>query len=108
MLTTSEALELVRAENGGCTDYKLAQILGVSKTAVMKWRDGRHTFDEKNALRIAHLLKIDPHFFLASIQAEKAKNAGNDDASALWLDIAGMVSEKIGFSNYQTQAPLPI
>lgn len=106
MLTTQTAIELLREKYDNCTDYRLAKILGVSRQTVMKWRDGIHSVDDKNAIKFADLLSIDGHYLLSCIQAERANKSSNDTAAKMWSDIASMVAQQTGQTAFMSQSNL--
>ncbi len=40
MHTTNQLLDLIAERHGGCTDYRVSKLLGVTTQAVAKWRHG--------------------------------------------------------------------
>lgn len=66
------------------SDYKLAQVLGVSRACVSSYRKRGTNFDDSTALRAAELLKIDPAIILADMNAERSKTP---ETRAVWQDL---------------------
>lgn len=89
MNTTVEFLDAVKAKTGLPSDYAIAPVLGVTRSAVSKYRNGKDFLGEETALRVAHILDLEPAAVLAAIQAEKAKT---DEGKAAWK----LIYEKLG------------
>lgn len=74
MRTTIEFLDALKARNGGASDYRMAQILGVTKSAVSQYRNGKTFFDNSMAIKVSKMLNIDAGFVLACCQAERSRS----------------------------------
>lgn len=85
MHTSNELLDLVKTTHGIQSDYKLAQVLMVAKSAVINYRKGFSHPDQSVCMRIATLLDLDPDVVLCSIQAERTKD---EVLSTQWARIA--------------------
>lgn len=72
-MKTVDYLDSVRRQYT-CSDYKAAQLLGVTKQTVSHYRSGKGTFSEGVAIRAAELLGLDPAEVLIATQAERVKN----------------------------------
>jgi transcriptional regulator with XRE-family HTH domain len=71
MKTTRELLEAARLLCEPPTYYRLAKVLGVSRQAMTKYRQGAGTFEDAVALRVAELLGLDAGYLLACMSAER-------------------------------------
>ena len=85
MKTTCKFLDAVKARRGLASDYALAPVLGVTRSAVSRYRQGKDFFSDSAAIRCAELLEIDPAVVIACVHAERAKAAPE---KALWESIA--------------------
>lgn len=84
MKTTVDFLDELKARNGGASDYAIAKILGVTRSAVSNYRNGKSHFDDLTAARVAKLLEIDPALVVMAVHAERAKKP---EERALWEGI---------------------
>lgn len=74
------------AQDGSpASDYRLHQILGVTKQAISKYRLGQTAPDDAVAIRIAALLDLPPEYVVACIHQERARVA---EEKSLWRSIA--------------------
>lgn len=85
MLTTNELLDRAKAQHGIASDYKLAQVVGVAKSAIQNYRVGRSHPDDRVAARLAELTGEDAGEIAAWMQVERARD---DDARAMWRGVA--------------------
>ncbi len=67
------------------SDYALAKVLGVTKQTVSRYRAGIGQFDDAVALRVAHLLNVEPGIVLIDMHAERTKN---DDVRTVWEQVS--------------------
>jgi len=89
MNTTIEFLDAVKTKTGAASDYALAPILGVTRSAVSKYRNGIDYLGDSTAMRVAEILEIEPASVLAAVHAERAKTA---EEKAVWK----FIYEKLG------------
>jgi transcriptional regulator with XRE-family HTH domain len=87
--TTNRLLDRCKESIGARSDYRLAQVLNLSKTTVTHWRNGRSRPDDLSVIRIAQLMQRDPAAVIAELHAERAKC---DETRNLWLRIAAQLS----------------
>jgi plasmid maintenance system antidote protein VapI len=85
LMTTVEMLDALKSLNDNASDYRIAQILKVNKSAVSLWRKGTNTFSDETAIEVARLLKIKPEYVIACAHAERAKS---DEARSVWTHFA--------------------
>lgn len=60
-------LDRIREERGVESDYKLAQLLGVSKVAISQQRSGKNEMSVRAAVRAAELLNLPALLVIASV-----------------------------------------
>jgi len=72
---TTRLLDLLRASQGGCTDYRVAQLLGVTRSTVSRWRTGEGHMSEANIMEAAKHLgpRFDVGRAMVFIGAEREK-----------------------------------
>lgn len=85
MLSTNDLLDLAKGRNGIGSDYKLAQVLGVAKSAVLNYRSGRSHPDDRVCRRLAELTGEDAGDLAVWMQVERSRD---DEARSLWTGIA--------------------
>jgi transcriptional regulator with XRE-family HTH domain len=85
MITTNELLDQVKTKLGLPSDYKLAQVLDISKSAITNYRKQTTHPDQAVCLRIAEILEVDPDVILCNVQAERTKD---ETLSTQWARIA--------------------
>lgn len=73
MKTTLDFLEAVSRKLGGASDYAIAKELGISRSAISKYRRDQGTFDDDTAVKVARILDIDPAPVLLAAHAERMK-----------------------------------
>lgn len=89
MNTTIEFLDAVKAKHGITSDYALSPVLGITRSAISKFRNGKDFLGGETAVKVAILLDIDPGIVLAAVAAERAKTEAE---KAAWKSIY----EKLG------------
>jgi transcriptional regulator with XRE-family HTH domain len=87
--TTNRLLDRCKESIGARSDYRLAQVLDISKTAITHWRNGRTRPDDLSVIKIAELMRRDPAAVIAELHAERAKC---ERTRNLWLRIAAQLS----------------
>ncbi|KAB0637276.1 hypothetical protein WT34_10630 [Burkholderia stagnalis] len=75
MKTTIQYLDALKKRLDLPSDYAAAQVLGVTRSAVSLYRNGKTVFDEGTAIRVAELLGLDPLEVISACKAEGAKDA---------------------------------
>ena len=85
MHAPAEFLDSIRARHQLPSDYACAQLLGVSRQVVSRWRNGHGGMSDDHAARVAQLLELDVGHVLARLYAERATS---DAARSVWLDLA--------------------
>lgn len=72
MKRTVEYLDALKKRLDLPSDYAAAKVLGVTRQAVSKYRNGISVFDENTAIRAAELLGLDPLEVISACKAESA------------------------------------
>lgn len=73
MTKTQQYFEQVREKLGDATDYKIAQVLDVSKQNVSEYVRGIREADTYACTKIAMVLEVDPLEVIAQVEAEAAR-----------------------------------
>lgn len=87
MKCTIDYLDALRAHFGVTSDYALAKKLGVSTGCIGNYRNGRSTFSDEMAFRIADVLGMHRGAVWLDIQAERAIKAHNAPLSAALTEL---------------------
>lgn len=85
MERTIDFIERLRARNDGCSNYRIAKLLGVDQSAVIRYTKHGKSMDDKYAIRMAELLGIDPAYVLACMAAERSHSV---ESTKQWERIA--------------------
>ncbi|PRG56869.1 helix-turn-helix transcriptional regulator [Burkholderia gladioli] len=83
MRTTIEWLDAVKAKLDLPSDYAAAKVLGVTRSTVSAYRNGKSTFDEDTCFRVAEILDVRAFEVVAATHAERARD---DRHRAFWMD----------------------
>lgn len=86
MERTIDFIERLKARNDGCSDYRIAKLLGTTQSCVLRWTKHGKSLDDKYAIRVAELLELEPGYVLACIHAERSND---DNVTKHWEKIAG-------------------
>ena len=73
-MDTNELLDRLKKEKEIPSEYALAKFLGVSQTAVQKYRAGGAEMRDQVALKVAEALDMDPGEVLAGLYAKRTKD----------------------------------
>lgn len=83
-------LDRVKEAEGGCSDYRLSKLLGISKQAVSSIRQGKtRSLDDAPAQRIEVLLGLKPGTVMLDQLQERAPN---DEVRAVWKRLGKIVA----------------
>jgi hypothetical protein len=92
METTKQLYEQAKAAAGAKSDYAFAKQLGVTRSAVSYYANGKSTFDDTHAAMIAEILHREPGEIMALCAAERAKDANN---RSRWLRVAALLAAAV-------------
>jgi transcriptional regulator with XRE-family HTH domain len=90
MKTTSEWLDAVKEAAGLPSDYAAAKALGVTRSAVSGYRNGKSTFDEETCLKVADIVGVPRAVVLTSVLAQRAKS---DEVRLAWEGVLEKISK---------------
>ena len=97
MLNTWSYIERLRAMHGGCSDYRIAQILGVSTQAMSNYKLGLREADDEVAMRISQALGIDARLVIANLHLNKADEVQNSGLAEVWRSFGKAALEQVSF-----------
>ncbi len=98
MDTTKTLLERLRAKHDGCSDYRLAKILGVAKTAVSRYTAHGGGMANDVGLRLADELGLPHAYVVACLALEREQS---DQVRPVWRAII----ETLGRAGQTAPAP---
>jgi transcriptional regulator with XRE-family HTH domain len=94
MKTTVEYLDALRERLDLPSDYAASKVLGVTRAAASKWRQGRTTFDDLTACKVADILGIEPLEVIAACNFERASDERSREVwSSIWGKAAGVIAK---------------
>lgn len=85
MQTVDQLLDAVKARHKIGSDYKLAQYLGMTDSAIRNYRHKRSLPDEVACVKIAQALDLDGDVLAAQIQSQRARD---EETKAFWSRLA--------------------
>ncbi|WP_430414435.1 hypothetical protein [Marinobacter adhaerens] len=71
---TKKYMDLLRKQYGGCSDYRISQLLQVTKSCVSRWSNGKGGMGDEPAARLADLCDLDPVEVLTELYMERSKS----------------------------------
>jgi transcriptional regulator with XRE-family HTH domain len=71
-MNTLEYLQAVKTRLGISSDYALAMRLGITRSAVSKFQQGKGIFGDDVALTVAQILDLNPLVVIAQANAERS------------------------------------
>ena len=86
MKSVSEYLDAVKKRLDLPSDYAAAKALGVTPSAISKYRLGRASFDDLTCLRVAEILGVDE---IEVIAAANAARANDPRIRRVWENVWG-------------------
>lgn len=86
MKNTIQFLDAVMSRYALPSDYAMAKVLGITRSAVSRYRNHPEaTFDDATALKIAAALETDPGYVFACMAAQRAKV---EQVRRIWEELA--------------------
>lgn len=70
---TKKYMDILRAHYDDCSDYRIAQLLGVTKACVSRWSNGKNGMGDEAAAKLADLCGLDGVEVLTEMYLERAK-----------------------------------
>ncbi|WP_186078716.1 hypothetical protein [Burkholderia gladioli] len=90
MKTTAQWLDAIKEHQSLPSDYAVAKVLGVTRAAVSRYRNGLSVFDEKTAIRAAELVGAEPFEVIASVNAESSRD---ERSRGIWMNALEIFSK---------------
>lgn len=88
-MKTIEYIEACKQKLGIESDYKLAQALEITRSAMSAYRNSGVTFSRHTAKKVAKILGIHPLRVVADMERQRAKTP---EEQAMWRDFAGKLA----------------
>ena len=88
MHTQQQLLDSARAAQGGISDYRLAQLMEVTRNSISEVRTGRRPLSQPQGLRLARLANLEPAYVLACIEAANAARHDLPGIYETWAHLA--------------------
>lgn len=85
MQTVDQLLDAIKARHKIGSDYKLAQYLGMTDSAIRNYRHKRSLPDEVACVKIAQALDLDGEVLAAQVQSMRARD---EETRAFWQRLA--------------------
>lgn len=79
MSVSVDLLEALKASQGGCSDYKAAQLLRVGQPQICKYRNGERPLSSEKIILACEIAGFDPLEWLIKLHAERAKCTAEKD-----------------------------
>lgn len=73
MSVSKELLNALKASNGGCSDYRLAKILGVAQPTIVKYNKGELPLSAERVIQICELTGLDAKEWVLKLYRERAR-----------------------------------
>lgn len=79
-----------KSDGGSGSDYRLAQLLGVPKSSISNYRNGRSQMEDRIAIRLAEMLGVPPVTVVAEIHAERSKDP---NTQSFWNELSAAMTK---------------
>jgi len=89
MNTTQNYLTRLKAMHGGASDYRAAQILGITQQSVSQYKMGKCQLSDETATKMASELGLDPLKVVAEVKLETSKSR---ETRQLWARVLDMTN----------------
>lgn len=73
-LATKKYMDIIRERYNGCSNYRIAQLLQVTKSCVSRWSNGKNGMGDDAAARLADLCELDAVEVLTELYIERSKS----------------------------------
>lgn len=71
---TKKYMDILRERYNGCSNYRIAQLLGVSKACVSRWSNGKAGIGDECAAKLADLCDLDAVAVITELHMERSKS----------------------------------
>lgn len=92
MITTKELVKAVQIAQGGCSVYRVSQLLEVAPSSALRWAKGSHVMKDTNAILACKYSGLDDKYVLASLAAESKKDC---PSYAVWKKIVAQFEHRL-------------
>ncbi len=93
MFKSSQLIDEIKIKYFFYSDNDVAKKLGVSRAAVSRYRNGTGSIEDKLAVEIAEMLRLDPMQVLASMRIERAERNNSLTEVVFWKKYANQINE---------------
>lgn len=93
MFKSSQLIDEIKIKYFFYSDNDVAKKLGVSRAAVSRYRNGTGSIEDKLAVEIAEMLRLDPMQVLASMRIERAERNNSLTEVVFWKKYTNKISE---------------
>jgi transcriptional regulator with XRE-family HTH domain len=104
MSHTAAVLDALRARLNLPSDYALAPVLGVSRSQMSAWRNGKSPMSDRIAEQIGELLGRSPAYVLACVEADRSKSP---KIRAAWAEAAEALCIMLSLALLKKPRPQP-
>lgn len=73
MSVTRELLDMLKATDGGLSDYRVAKIIGVTQQTMTKYNKEQLSLSPERIISACEFLGKDPYLWLVKLNAERAR-----------------------------------
>lgn len=84
-MKTVELIDAVRERHHLPSDYAAAALLGLTRSQLSRYRNGKDFLGDEQAAKVAELLEMDAGYVVACVHAERAKTPS---VRVLWEGVA--------------------
>jgi plasmid maintenance system antidote protein VapI len=86
MLSTIDLLDLARAHQGGVSDYRVAQLLGIKPQHISTYRHTATKPSNPVAMRLAELCDLDPAEVITWVNLERSTTPADREVWEMMLE----------------------
>lgn len=84
-MRTLDLIDALKRHRDISSDYATAQVLGITRSELSKYRHGKAYLGDETAVKVADMLGIDAGYVMACMHAERASNP---DVRTRWQGVA--------------------
>ncbi|WP_166425949.1 helix-turn-helix transcriptional regulator [Paraglaciecola sp. 20A4] len=88
MYKSMQLIDMLKKKHTFRSDNDVAKKLGISRSAVSRYRNSTGSIDDKLAVEIAEMLTLDPFAVLASMRCERAARNNSPTDINFWRKYA--------------------
>ncbi|WP_419536196.1 helix-turn-helix domain-containing protein [Endozoicomonas sp.] len=88
IVRTKDFIKLIEDKYNAPTTYKMAQLLGVSRNTVKRFKEGEIIKHASIMVKVSELLDVDLSYVIYNILAEEAEKDGEQDVAQSFVQTA--------------------